>query len=137
VLMSIILASLFFGASFGAYLYVSKNTDVLDEGIVLVERLSEINTGNLDFCIESTDCMLVADGWCKIVTSINRDQIDNWTIQDEVSTEISRQGRHTCKAATKEARDISNYESVCFNNKCAAEFSLPTSSPAASEAPTR
>lgn len=56
--MGVILATLFVALSFGVYLYVNKSSDVLDRNIVLVDRISEINSGNVNFCVDSSDCVL-------------------------------------------------------------------------------
>ena len=78
-------------------------------------------------CSNDSDCILVKNGYCGTVISINRNYQGAWVIEDKINTKIAKYNKQTCKVSSTESHNINNFTALCINrmSKCAARITSP------------
>lgn len=84
------------------------------------ESQAEIRLDNE--CRADADCVLVQDEWCKAVFAINKNEEAGWKEKNAKDAEVARQNRQTCELMPEEYARIENFNAICGQSGCVADF---------------
>lgn len=86
------------------------------------DQQPQIEAQSDEACAADADCVLVQDGWCKTILAVNKDKETEWKEENAEQTEAARQNRQTCELMPEEYFVIENFQPVCRQSECVAEF---------------